>query len=210
MGNNAITCPVRFRQDWLVAEDAAAFFFEPNIPWTSLSEVRLRDKDGNAAGNIDLLLVSYDSTGRVIDFGSLEVQGVYISGNIRRPFQRYMQGHGTGRQFDWAGERNYPRPDYLSSSRKRLVPQLIYKGGILKTWSKKMAVAVDRGFYETLPALSEVDAGQADIVWLVYNLERDEERNLYQLVLHKKSTHTLQAGTGANHHGRTGASRGVY
>ena len=26
----AITCPVRFRQDWLIAEDAAAFFFAPN------------------------------------------------------------------------------------------------------------------------------------------------------------------------------------
>ena len=27
-------------------------------------------------------------------------------------------------------------PDYLSSSRKRLVPQLIYKGSILKAWGK--------------------------------------------------------------------------
>lgn len=37
--------------------------------------------------------------------------------------------------------KNYPKPDYLSSSRKRLAPQLIYKGGILNQWGKKMAVA---------------------------------------------------------------------
>ncbi len=27
----AITCPIRFRQDWLIAEDAAAFFFPPDV-----------------------------------------------------------------------------------------------------------------------------------------------------------------------------------
>jgi len=37
---------------------------------------------------------------------------------------------------------NYPRPDYLSSSRKRLAPQLIFKGGIINAWGKKTAVAL--------------------------------------------------------------------
>ena len=32
-----ITCPVRFREDWLIAEDAAAFFFSPGTQWTSLT-----------------------------------------------------------------------------------------------------------------------------------------------------------------------------
>ncbi len=32
-GNDiAITCPIRFRQDWLIAEDAAAFFFQKEPP----------------------------------------------------------------------------------------------------------------------------------------------------------------------------------
>lgn len=26
-----ITCPIRFRQDWLIAEDAASFFFPANL-----------------------------------------------------------------------------------------------------------------------------------------------------------------------------------
>lgn len=40
--NNAIavTCPVRFRQDWLIAEDAASFFFPTRVSWTSLTEKR--------------------------------------------------------------------------------------------------------------------------------------------------------------------------
>jgi len=34
--------------------------------------------------------VSYDREGRVLDFGALEVQAVYIPGNIRRPFEYYL------------------------------------------------------------------------------------------------------------------------
>jgi Restriction endonuclease NotI len=33
----AITCPVRFRENWLIADDAAEFFFPPNTNWTSWS-----------------------------------------------------------------------------------------------------------------------------------------------------------------------------
>ena len=41
---------------------------------------------------------------------------------------------------NWKDQPNYPRPDYLSSSRKRLAPQLIFKGGIFNTWKKKTAL----------------------------------------------------------------------
>src|SRR3990172_7925282 len=56
--NVAITCPIRFRQDWLIADDAAAFFFPHKGAWTSLTEVRLSDKQGRSAGNIDVVLVA--------------------------------------------------------------------------------------------------------------------------------------------------------
>lgn len=39
----AITCPVRFRQSWIIADDAAEFFFPADASWTSLTEVRLKD-----------------------------------------------------------------------------------------------------------------------------------------------------------------------
>ncbi len=151
-----------------------------------MTEVRLNDRHGKSAGNIDIVLVAYDDRGQVIDFGSLEVQAVYISGNIRRPFEHYMQDPARNANMDWTGAPNYPRPDYLSSSRKRLVPQLIYKGGILKAWGKKQAVALHRGFYNTLPQLKEVSPDEADIVWLIYDLVLEQDTQLYKLQLHRQ------------------------
>jgi hypothetical protein len=177
----AVTCPIRFRQDWLIAEDAATFFFPEGTSWTSLTEVRLNDKNGNMAGNIDVVLVAYDSAGKVTDFGALEIQAVYISGNVRRPFERYMQKPEEHADMDWRKEISYPRPDYLSSSRKRLVPQLLYKGGILNAWKKKVAVAFDEGFFSTLPNLKSVKPEQADIVWLIYKLALNKNEKLYSL-----------------------------
>lgn len=183
--NVAITCPIRFREQWIIAEDAASFFFSGQTSWTSLTEVRLNDKLGGSAGNIDVVLVSYDEHGRVIDFGALEVQAVYISGNVRNPFKYYMQNQANLSVIDWSGKLNYPRPDYLSSSRKRLAPQLIYKGGILNRWGKKTAVALHRAFFETLPVLPEVDHEIADVAWLIYDLEHDSSQNRLKLVRSK-------------------------
>ncbi len=176
----AITCPIRFRQDWLIADDAASFFFSQYDSWTSLTEVRLPDKHGRSAGNIDVVLVAYNDRGRVIDFGALEIQAVYISGNIRNAFEHYMKDPQNHHDMKWEGA-NYPRPDYLSSSRKRLAPQLIYKGGILNKWGKKIAVAVDRSFFNTLPKLPETQRENADIAWLVYDLVLDPSKERYYL-----------------------------
>lgn len=108
----AVTCPIRFRQSWLIADDAAAFLFPKNVAWTSLTEVRLPDKYGRSAGNIDVVLVAYNEHGRVIDFGALEVQAVYISGNIRNAFVHYMKDPQNHYDMTWTGP-YYPRPDYL-------------------------------------------------------------------------------------------------
>ncbi len=78
-------------------------------------------------------------------------------------------------QMDWSTQPNYPRPDYLSSSRKRLAPQLLFKGGILHSWQKKIAVALNKCFFDTLPPLTTVDKSKADIVWLIYDLEMAKE-----------------------------------
>ncbi len=179
----AITCPVRFRQEWQIVEDAAAFFFPPNTHWTSLIEVGLDDKNGRSAGNIDVVLVAYDDQGHIIDFGALEVQAVYISGNVRKPFEFYMQNPEANQNFDWSKRIGYPNPDYLSSSRKRLAPQLIYKGNILHSWGKKSAVALHRNFYNTLPTLPIVKPDQANLAWLIYDLAYDALTNRYRLYL---------------------------
>ena len=85
---------------------------------------------------------------------------------------------------DWKKSRKQnPHPDYLSSSRKRLAPQLIFKGGILHAWGCKQAVAVHSGFYKTLPHLPEVEKSKADMAWLIYDLEYDSQRERYNQVL---------------------------
>jgi len=175
-----ITCPVRFRENWLIADDAADFFFGEDATWTSLTEVRLTDYYGKSAGNIDVVLVAYDEMGRVYDFGSLEIQAVYISGNVRDPFAHYMADCQKNANMDWTKEAHYPRPDFLSSSRKRLAPQLMFKGEVLNAWKKKMAVALDVAFFETLPALEQVSKEDADMSWLIYDL-LDGKGHSYQL-----------------------------
>jgi Restriction endonuclease NotI len=166
-----ITCPIRFREDWIITDDAADFFFDEGTTWSSLTEVRLNESDGKSAGNIDVVLVAYDERGKVYDFGALEVQAVYISGNVCDPFAYYMEQPSERGAMDWSTRPNYPRPDYLSSSRKRLAPQLVFKGGILHNWEKKIAVAMDKNFFATLPSLKRVPKAQADIAWFIYDLE---------------------------------------
>ncbi len=182
-GKPIIICPIRFRQDWLMIGLAAEFFFPPNSNWTSLGEVRLKDKSGNAVGNIDYVLVAYDAFGRVTDFASLEVQAVYISGNLSGPFKSYL--YSPSPSFEWKGAMYYPAPDFLSSSKKRLVPQLISKGSILNFWGKKQAVAIQTDFFKTLPSLREVSKEEADLAWFLFDLSLDQERLTYNLFLSK-------------------------
>jgi len=177
-----ITCPVRFRERWIIVEDAADFFFEKGTLWTSVAEVNLTDKYGKTAGHIDIVLVAYDKQGHVIDFGAIEVQAVYISGNIRAPFEYYTGNPEKRQNLNWQGKPNYPKPDYLSSSRKRLIPQVLYKGGILKSWGRKQAVVLQKRFFQTLPHMPVVDAEKADIAWLLYELKHATQGNRFTLV----------------------------
>jgi hypothetical protein len=178
-----IICPIRFREDWTIISDAANFIFESKATWTHVGEVRLKDKHGKSAGNIDYVLVSYDDKGRVLDFGSLEVQAVYISGNLTGPFTAYLENPTP--DFSWTQAFKYPKPDYLSSSRKRLIPQIIAKGSILKQWKKKQVVALQTSFYNTLPSLPEVDKAKADFAFFLYDLVPDKKTKILSLKLQK-------------------------
>ncbi|MGB8705509.1 MAG: NotI family restriction endonuclease [Gillisia sp.] len=181
-GDNAvITCPIRFREDWIIVENAANFAFGSTSNWTSLSEIRLTDKNGQSAGNIDFVIVEYDDNGQLTNFASLEVQGVYISGNLRNPFEAYMKERS--KNFEWPKGYNYPKPDYLSSSRKRLIPQMLYKGGIFQTWKKKQSVALQKSFFDTLPELPVTSESDADIAWFLYDLEYNKKEEKYNLAL---------------------------
>jgi hypothetical protein len=176
-----IICPVRFRQDWLMIGHAANFFFDKDTKWTSLGEIRLKDVHGKSVGNIDYVLVAHDDYGSVLDFASLEVQAVYISGNLTGPFKSYM--HNQNADFEWSRAMYYPTPDYLSSSKKRLVPQLLSKGSIIKSWGKKQAVSIQTAFYNTLVPFEEVEEKDADLAWFLYDLVLNN--NIYEIALNR-------------------------
>jgi hypothetical protein len=178
-----IICPIRFREDWTIISDAANFIFDSKATWTHVGEVRLKDKHDKSAGNIDYVLVSYDDKGRVVDFGSLEVQAVYISGNLTGPFTAYLENPSPN--FSWTMAFKYPKPDYLSSSRKRLIPQIIAKGSILKQWNKKQVVALQTSFYNTLPALPEFDKAESDFAFFLYDLIPKSESHTLSLQLQR-------------------------
>lgn len=178
-----IVCPIRFREDWIIISDAARFIFDKEATWTHVGEVRLNDKVGKSAGNIDYVLVSYDKNGQVIDFGSLEVQSVYISGNLTGPFMAYYDNPSPN--FTWANALKYPKPDYLSSSRKRLIPQIIAKGSILKQWNKKQVVALQTAFYNTIPALPEFSREESDFALLLYDLNPSGSHAQFNLSLNR-------------------------
>lgn len=182
-GKPVVICPIRFREDWTIISDVANFIFDGNATWTHVGEVRLKDKHGKSAGNIDYVLVSYDKKGRVLDFGSLEVQSVYISGNLTGPFTAYLEDPKP--TFKWTHAFKYPKPDYLSSSRKRLIPQIIAKGSILKQWNKKQAVALQTAFYNTLPLLPECDKSEADFAFFLYDLVPEKKTKILSLKLER-------------------------
>lgn len=182
-GKSVVICPIRFREDWSIISDAAGFIFDKKATWTHVGEVRLKDKHGKSAGNIDYVLVSYDDKGRVVDFGSLEVQAVYISGNLTGPFTAYLENPSPG--FTWNQAFKFPKPDYLSSSRKRLIPQIIAKGSILKQWKKKQVVALQTSFYNTLPELPEFDKAESDFAFFLYDLVPVKKSKTLELKLQR-------------------------
>ncbi|NTU74297.1 hypothetical protein HGB07_09250, partial [Candidatus Roizmanbacteria bacterium] len=105
------------------------------------------------------------------------------SGNLRNPFDIYINNPVI--KFNWPTGYNYPKPDYLSSSRKRLIPQMLYKGGIFQTWKKKQTVALQKAFFDTLPDLPTVKKEKADIAWFLYDLVLDSSTKQYNLILVK-------------------------
>lgn len=168
-GEPVIVCPTRFEQDAMVAQWLAEIVgFPPDDVMLAREVPFMRSTStGKPAGKIDLVIASRQPGFRW--FG-LEFQAVYFSGaGMEAEFMALRQ--------DQHDQPPYPqhnrRPDWRSSSAKRLMPQLQIKGPTLRRWHSKIAVAVDRPFFASLGAPSarpsqDLDAG--DVVWLVPEL----------------------------------------
>jgi hypothetical protein len=143
--------------------------------------------DQEDVGRIDMVCVHPDDYKQ---WCAVELQAVYFSGAaMTRDFLAIRDYAGDG--IPLPGGRR--RPDFRSSGPKRLMPQLQIKVPTLRRWGKKMAVVVDRPFFD---ALGEMDAvthiSNADIIWIIMKYIEDESRDIAKIDLDDIKFTTLE------------------
>lgn len=150
------------------------------------------DNDGgDDVGRFDMVLVSNKTVkGAPMEWCALEIQAVYFSGDaMRGEFAAFADEN-----VDWvvfpAGRR---RPDYRSSGPKRLMPQLQIKIPTLRRWGKKMAVVVDRAFFDSIGEMDNVsEISNADIAWFIVRFAEVEGERRSKMVLDEVRYTTLE------------------
>lgn len=190
-----ITCPKRFEEGNLIPlwlSRIAGFansYLAPEVPFMKSPAT------GRPAGRIDLV-VSGDE--KASSWFGLEIQAVYFSGEgMRADFELLVENTDPVPPRPTAVR----RPDWRSSSAKRLMPQLQVKAPTLRRWGTKLAVAVDLPFFEAIggPSASPShDLNDGDIIWLVPRINegyRLEECHWEVLSLEVSSDKLLAAET---------------
>lgn len=183
VGDPVITCPSRFGEREMLARwlgeilgyAADEIRVATEVPFLSGSTT------GKPAGKIDMVIAGGD-TGN-FDWCALEIQAVYFSGIG-------MESEFRALRTDTAAAPPFPdavrRPDWRSSSAKRLMPQLRIKGDMLRTWGNKLAVAVDRPFFDSIGGASASPTREIpdnNVIWLVPGIRRNAD-----------GTHRLERG----------------
>ena len=189
-------CPARFEQDHLVIRwlaDIVGFPVDETLVAREIPFMHSVTTD-RPAGKIDLVIGRHPEGGELRWYG-LEIQAVYFS------------GYGMSSQFevlqvDDSELPPYPdrirRPDWRSSSAKRLMPQLQVKVPTVRRWQAKMAVAVDQQFFEAIGGPSAnytQDLNDGDIIWLIPELALDAATGHFQLQRGHWEVLTLEAST---------------
>ena len=182
VGEPVVVCPRRFQESqvlirWLaeiVGIDADNTYVAREVPFMRGT------RTGKPAGKIDLVIAgpeepSLRSAGR---WYGLEIQAVYFSGEgMTSEFERMLDDNRAAPPFPG----RVRRPDWRSSSAKRLMPQLEIKVPTLRRWSSKVAVAVDKPFFESMGGPSpnaSRDLDDGDIIWLAPELQRSDDHSI--------------------------------
>ena len=165
-------CPSRFEEGNLLLHWLADIVGFPVDEAMVAREVPFMRGTGTAraAGKIDLI-VARNLEGALSWYG-LEIQAVYFSG-------RGMQSEFLALEADQNPTAPFPnavrRPDWRSSSAKRLMPQLQVKVPTLRRWGSKIAVAVDQPFFDSIGGPSPEpsrDLNDGDIIWMIPEMYR--------------------------------------
>jgi len=194
-GRPVTTCPARFYEGEIVYRWVGETLVGTATP-VVVNEVSflmgesgsMEDLSETEVGRIDSVLVN--TSNQRLEWCALEMQAVYFSGkSMENDFRVMRNWKGPGLPFPAV----HRRPDFRSSGPKRLMPQLQIKVPTLRRWGKKMAVVVDKAFWESLGAMRKVQhLSSADIVWFVVTFEGPKEGR-YQLSRHDVVFTTLES-----------------
>lgn len=174
VGDPVIVCPARFEQKQFLVRWLAEIVGFPQTDGMVAREVPFMHgtSTNKPAGKIDLVVARLQN--REIKWYGLEIQAVYFSGpGMQSEFEVLREDSGLKPPFPDA----IRRPDWRSSSAKRLMPQLQIKVPTLRRWGSKLAVSVDRPFFESVGGSSpnpSHDLNDGDIIWLVPELSQIE------------------------------------
>lgn len=174
-GEPVIVCPNRFDQGRLLVHwlaEIVGFTLDEAMVAREVPFLR-STATGKPAGKIDLVVAQ--ETNNKLEWYGLEIQAVYFSGpGMAEELEAIMQDTNDTPPFP----AKIRRPDWRSSSAKRLMPQLETKVPTLRRWGSKVAVAVDQPFFESIGGKSEQYSQtltDGDIIWLVPRLVEDDE-----------------------------------
>jgi len=168
-------CPNRFWQNNRIFREIGKTILGTESP-TLIKEVNFLqrvDAKGEVqkeyVGKIDLILTKLDRKKNIINWCGLEIQAVYFSGASMSNEFKAIRENPNNVLFPVKNR----RPDYRSSGPKRLMPQLETKIPTLRRWGKKMAVVIDKSFFESIAPMKNVDSiSNADIVWIIVNYDQ--------------------------------------
>lgn len=187
-------CPNRFEEDSMIYRWVGETILRCEEP-VALKEIGFlepppkeihAEKPGDSVGRIDKVLVVPGAD--PLSWCALEVQAVYFSGKgMKDEFAAILNHADNTLPFPVYTR----RPDYRSSAPKRLMPQLQIKVPSLRRWGKKMAVVVDRSFFQAMGKMRTVPSiSNCDVAWFVVQFE--EVDGAYRLVRDEVQYTTLE------------------
>ena len=171
-----IICPKRFNAGNLLPKWLAKIAGFPEVYLASEVPFMRSPTTGRAAGRVDLVIAR---DGAASAWYGLEIQAVYFSGQGMDADFRMILNYDEATPPEPTAAR---RPDWRSSSAKRLMPQLQVKGPTLRRWGTKLAVAVDLPFFNAVggPTISHsTDLNDGDILWMVPRIDQNYDLVAY-------------------------------